>query len=99
MRFRYDDEHDELRRAIRRLLESGAGPAAVLALAEADAEFLVILAGTDETWAQTVHARSSYKFDEVEWGARFASIFLRPEDGGRMGVALDRLSEIERPGR
>jgi inward rectifier potassium channel len=68
-------------------------------LAAADAEFLVILAGTDETWAQTVHARSSYKFDEVEWGARFASILLRAEDGGRMGVALDRLSEIERVGR
>ncbi|HTE05380.1 MAG TPA: ion channel [Planctomycetota bacterium] len=61
-----------------------------------DAEFLVILAGTDETWAQTVHARSSYKFDEVTWHARFAGIFLRPEDGGRMGVSLDRLSELER---
>ena len=76
-----------------------ASPLAGLSAAElaaADAEFLVILAGTDETWAQTVHARSSYKFDEIEWGARFTSIFLRPENGGRMGVSLDRLSEIER---
>ncbi len=61
----------------------------------ADAEFLVILAGTDETWAQLVHSRSSYKSDEVDWNARFASILLRPDDGGPMGVALDRLSEIE----
>jgi alkylation response protein AidB-like acyl-CoA dehydrogenase len=35
VRFRYDDEHDELRRGIRRLLDAGAGPTAVLALAEA----------------------------------------------------------------
>jgi len=72
------------------------------ALAEADAEFLVILTGTDETWAQTVYARSSYKFDEVAWHARFADILLRPQDGGRMGVEMDRLSEIEpldRPAR
>jgi alkylation response protein AidB-like acyl-CoA dehydrogenase len=34
VRFRYDDEHDELRRSLRRLLDASAGPEAVLAAAD-----------------------------------------------------------------
>ena len=30
-----------------------------------DAEFMILLAGIDETFSQTVHARSSYKPDEI----------------------------------
>jgi inward rectifier potassium channel len=50
-------------------------------LQETDAEFLILLSGTDETFAQTVHTRSSYKADEVVWGARFANVFNPPHDG------------------
>src|SRR5215212_3802741 len=39
---------------------------------ECDAEFLILLNGFDETFSQTVHTRSSYKADEIVWGARFA---------------------------
>jgi inward rectifier potassium channel len=44
------------------------------------AEFLILLRGTDETFAQTVHSRSSYSGDEVLWGRRFASLFQDGED-------------------
>lgn len=63
------------------------------ALIESDAEFLILLTGYDETSFQTVHARSSYKAEEVVVGARFTDIFVR---GERIGVDLRRISDIER---
>lgn len=56
-----------------------------------DAEFLVLLSGFDETFSQTVHARSSYGAHEVVWGRRFADMF--DHDGDRLAVDVDRLSD------
>ena len=64
-------------------------------LAAADAEFLVLLSATDETFSQVVHARSSYKPHEIVWGARFANMFQEPSDGA-LAADLKRLHEIER---
>ena len=59
-----------------------------------DAEVLVLLKGVDETFEQTVHARSSYKYDEVVWGARFTDMYVRTDDG-RIGADMRRLHDIE----
>jgi inward rectifier potassium channel len=64
-------------------------------LLAADAEFLVLLSGIDETFAQTVHARSSYKADEIVWGARFTNLFQPPKNGV-LSIDIGRLHEIER---
>jgi len=61
----------------------------------ADGEFLVLLSGTDETFAQTVHARSSYKADEIVWGARFTNLFNPPKDG-LLSIDIGRLHSFER---
>jgi inward rectifier potassium channel len=60
-----------------------------------DAEVLVYLAAFDETFSQTVHARGSYKFDEVVFGARFADMF-EARDDGVLTIDLRRLDRIER---
>jgi inward rectifier potassium channel len=64
-------------------------------LLDSDAEILILLSGTDETISQTVHSRSSYKADEIVWGARFANMFMRTEDEGIVGMNLTRIHEIE----
>jgi inward rectifier potassium channel len=64
-------------------------------LADSDAELLVLLIGTDETVSQTVHSRSSYKVDEIVWGAKFANMFLRTEGEGIVGMNLSRIHDIE----
>jgi len=61
----------------------------------ADSEILVLLSGIDETFSQTVHSRSSYKADEVVWGARFSDIFGERPDG-TVVVDLHRIHEYER---
>ncbi len=64
-------------------------------LRDSDAEFLVLLTGIDETFSQTVHARSSYKPHEILWGPRFSDIFRRPEKGGPLTVDVGRIHQTE----
>jgi inward rectifier potassium channel len=60
-----------------------------------EAEFLVLLQGFDETFAQTVHARSSYRAEEVVFGARFVDMFDHEAEGGEISVDVNKLHEIE----
>jgi len=64
-------------------------------LLAADAEFLILVIGTDETASQTVHSRSSYKANEIVWGAKFANMFLRSDTEGIIGMNLSRIHDIE----
>jgi inward rectifier potassium channel len=64
-------------------------------LAASDAEFTVLLTATDETFSQTVHARSSYKFSEVVWGAKFVDIFVKSADRVPT-IDLRKLHDIEK---
>jgi inward rectifier potassium channel len=59
-----------------------------------DAEFFVVLSGMDESFAQQVHARTSYKPDEIAWGHRFSDAFVRRE-GRPFGVHVPRIHAIE----
>lgn len=61
-----------------------------------DSEFLVMLNGFDETFSQTVHTRSSYRGDEVVWGARFKSIFNPPKANGTLSVDIRKLHDYDR---
>ena len=48
------------------------------------AEIVVVLKGLDETFAQTIHARTSYTPDEIMWGRRLVDIFSWDETGRRV---------------
>lgn len=58
-----------------------------------DYELIVLITGTDETFAQQVHARRSYRASEIVWGARFRNIFNPPDDRGHLSVDVHRLDE------
>lgn len=60
---------------------------------ESAAEFLVLLTGVDETFSQSVQARSSYRAEEVIWDAKFADIFMYDVDGRTAGVDLNRFHD------
>ena len=61
-----------------------------------ESEFLVLLNGFDETFSQTVHTRSSYRGEEVVWGARFRSMFNPLEPDGTVSIDVQKLHEVER---
>ena len=60
-----------------------------------DAEFFVLVKAYDDSFNQTVHARFSYKPEEIVWGAKFSPIFGRNEAGAAV-VDLGRLGEYEK---
>jgi inward rectifier potassium channel len=61
---------------------------------DAEVEFFVLLTAVDETFAQTVHSRSSYSADEVEVGAQFVRMFETHDR--EIFVDMQLLSRIER---
>ncbi len=52
-------------------------------LFDKQAEILVVIKGMDETFASTIHARTSYMPDEIVWGGRLADIFTTDPAGVR----------------
>lgn len=65
-------------------------------LADREAELLVLLQGTDDTFATRVSARRSYRSEELVWGARFASVFDSSRADGRVAMDLTKLDLYER---
>jgi inward rectifier potassium channel len=63
-------------------------------LSKQDAEFLVLINAVDDKSSQVVHARSSYKWNEVVWGARFSDMYRHTRDG-RMSIDLRRIHDIQ----
>jgi inward rectifier potassium channel len=55
------------------------------------AEFLVLIKAYDDTFSQTVHSRSSYRYDEITWNARFTSAF-HIDAGGDVVLDVDEVS-------
>ena len=60
-----------------------------------DFEFIVLMTGIDETFAQQVNSRTSYRASEIMWGARFRNIFNPADERGRLSVDVDRLDETD----
>ena len=62
-------------------------------LAAADPEVVCLISAADETFAQTVHAKTSYDKADIVWGARFRDMYLTDTD--RVAIDLTRLHDIE----
>ena len=60
-----------------------------------DAEILILLSGYDETFAQQVHTRSSYKASEIVWNAKFKNIFDAKSTEGDVALEVSRVHEYE----
>ncbi|MBX9927341.1 MAG: inward rectifier potassium channel family protein [Gemmatimonadaceae bacterium] len=65
-------------------------------LREKEVEVLILLQGTDETFATRVGTRRSYRGDELVWGAKFISVFDQSRADGRVAVDLMKLDLYER---
>ena len=64
-------------------------------LRQRDYEFIVLITGIDETFAQQVHARTSYRADEVAWGVKFRNIFIPADANGIISVDASRIDEFD----
>jgi inward rectifier potassium channel len=62
--------------------------------AAAAPEIVCLITADDETFAQTVHARSSYDAGDVVWGGRFADMYIADSD--RVAIDMARLHDYTR---
>ena len=58
------------------------------------AEFIVVIHGLDDMLFQRVHARGSYKAEEVIWNAKFSSMYV-PDTSGAVAVDVRKIHEFE----
>ncbi len=63
-------------------------------LVEADAEIMVFIKAFDDTFSQTVHSRTSYKYKEVVWSAKFKPTFY-PDETGITTLDISKVHDYE----
>jgi inward rectifier potassium channel len=63
-------------------------------LAREQAEVLILIKAYDDTFAQSVQARHSYRHDEFLWGKKFAPAFSIDDEGGVV-LELDKIGDIQ----
>jgi inward rectifier potassium channel len=63
-------------------------------LRAAEAEFYISITAVDETFAQTVHSRSSYTMDDIKCGENYRMMYA-PDDG-KFVLDLDLLDKTEK---
>jgi inward rectifier potassium channel len=63
-------------------------------LAAADPEIVCLISADDETFAQTVHAKTSYDKVDIVWGARFRDMYISDID--HVAIDLTRLHDLDR---
>lgn len=64
-------------------------------LVDNEAEFLILMSGIDETFAQTVHARSSYKPEEIVFGKKFTNLYNVIGPDGTISIDIRKLSQVD----
>jgi len=62
---------------------------------ESEAEFMVLFKGFDTTFNQTIYVPTSYKVEDVVWGAKFVGILNADVDRKNTVVSLDKLSQYD----
>jgi inward rectifier potassium channel len=62
-------------------------------LTSLQAEVLILIKGFDDTFSQTVNARYSYRYDEIEWGAKFSPAF-HIDEKGEMVLDVDQVGSF-----
>ena len=63
-------------------------------LTAADPEFVCLITADDETFAQTVHSKTSYDKADIVWGARFRDMYTSDVD--HVAIDLTRLHDLDR---
>jgi inward rectifier potassium channel len=63
--------------------ESPLRDATPSSMQEIEAEIIVTLSGVDESYAQTIHARTSFAAEDIHWNRRFADVLTELPNGRR----------------
>jgi inward rectifier potassium channel len=62
-------------------------------LAAIEPEFVCLITADDETFAQTVHAKTSFDKSDIVWGAKFSDMYIA--DADHVAIDIERLGRFE----
>lgn len=60
-----------------------------------DLEIMILIKAFDDTSSQMIHVRSSYKYYDMVWGAKFVNMF-DGVDNGKATIDVDKLGQYEK---
>ena len=63
---------------------------------DSDSEFIILIKAFDDTYSQTVHTHSSYRYNEITWGAKFLPMFEEANNDKNVRLNLNHISRCER---
>jgi inward rectifier potassium channel len=63
-------------------------------LAAAEPEIVCLISAADETFAQTVHAKTSFDKSDIVWGGKFRDMYIADTD--HVAIDIGRLSDFDR---
>jgi inward rectifier potassium channel len=63
-------------------------------LKASESEVLLLITAIDDTFSETVHARSSYTCEEILWDRKFSDIFRKTGEG-RLSIHIRDIHEID----
>jgi inward rectifier potassium channel len=63
-------------------------------LVEKEAEFIIVMTGWDDTFAQTIHARFSYTPDDIRWNHRFEDIISRTPNNECVILNVRKINDV-----
>ena len=64
-------------------------------LKEMSPEVILMFKAFDDTYAQIIHTRHSYNFNEIIWGAKFVPMYKRSENGKETELELNKIGQIQ----
>jgi inward rectifier potassium channel len=62
---------------------------------DGDAEFIFMLKAYDDTYSQHIHSRSSYKYNQMKWGAKFKPMFHKDDAGSATVLEFDKINDFD----
>jgi len=62
---------------------------------QSDAEIIILIKAISETFGQTVYSRTSYKYEDIVWGAKFKQMTGDPNSKGQVLVKVNEISDYE----
>jgi inward rectifier potassium channel len=64
-------------------------------VAELRPEIILMFKAFDDTYAQVVHTRISYTFQEIIWGAKFMPMYKRSDNGLTTVLELNKIGQYQ----
>ena len=59
-------------------------------------EIMLQVSGIDQVSAQVVYTRTSYNYEDIDWGSKYVDMYIHEKHTGLLGIDMERLTAPSR---